>query len=184
MTSLADRHPAGVDSYSGIAKLLHWIIALSVLIMVPIGLIMGRIASGDVQNLLYHLHRSFGVLVLALMLVRLLYRVVNSAPPPEPTLTGLQRAVSHLVHLALYALIIAQGLIGWVATSAYGADIWVFGLFIMPNLVAKDQSLAEPLFAVHDVLGFVVAGLLAMHIGAALFHHFIRKDGVLRRMLP
>jgi cytochrome b561 len=133
---------------------------------------------------LYTVHRSLGVLVLFLMTIRLLYRLVHGAPPPEPTINAMQRIVSHLVHLALYGLIIAQALIGWVATSAYGAQISFFGLFTVPALVAKDESLSKPLFEVHEFLGFTIAGLLLMHIGAALFHHFIRKDGVLQRMLP
>ena len=137
-----------------------------------------------VQNVFYTVHRSLGVLVLFLMLVRLAYRAFNGAPAPEPTITPLQRVASHLVHLALYALLIAQGLIGWVATSAYGATISFFGLFTVPALVGKDEALSKPLFAVHEFIGFAIAGLLVMHIGAALDHHFVRHDGVLRRMLP
>jgi cytochrome b561 len=96
----------------------------------------------------------------------------------------MQRVASHLVHIALYVLVTAQALIGWIATSAYGAAISFFGLFTVPAIVGKDQSLATPLFTAHEVLGFGIAGLLFLHIGAALFHYFIRKDGVLQRMLP
>lgn len=182
MSSVADRNSEEAESYSGFAKLLHWSVAICILIMVPVGIAMGRIPSGDFQNTLYHVHRSFGVLVLALMLVRLAYRLINGAPAPEPTLTAAQRTVSHLVHLALYVLVIAQGFIGWIGTSAYGAAIWVFGLFIMPNLVSKDQTLAEPLLYIHDILGFVIAGLVVLHIGAALYHFIVRGDGVMQRM--
>jgi cytochrome b561 len=170
--------------YSGFARFLHWTIAACVLTIIPIGILMNRIPGGVVQNVFYTVHRSLGVLVLVLMLVRLLYRMFNGVPAPEPTLTAFQRVVSHLVHLALYALIIAQGLIGWVATSAYGAAISFFGLFTVPALVAKDPDLSKPLFTVHEVLGFTIAALLVMHIGAALYHHFVRHDGVLGRMLP
>jgi cytochrome b561 len=155
-----------------------------VLVAIPIGISMTYLGAGVLQNVFYTIHRSLGVLVLALMLVRLGYRMLNGAPPPEPTLEQLQRIVSHLVHLALYALIIAQALIGWIATSAYGAAISFFGLFTVPALVAKDQGLAEPLFAAHFFLGLTIAGLLVLHIGAALYHYFIRRDGVLQRMLP
>lgn len=185
MTSVAgDRGSVNVESYSGFAKFLHWVIAACVITMIPIGISMYYMGAGTLQNVFYTIHRSLGVLVLALMLVRLVYRLVRGAPPPEPTLEPFQRVVSHLVHLALYALIIAQALIGWVATSAYGAAISFFGLFTVPALVAKDQELAEPLFTFHNYIGFLIAGLLAMHIGAALYHYFIRKDGVLQRMLP
>lgn len=174
----------GVEGYSGIAKLLHWVVAACVLTMIPVGLIMNPVGPGTLQNVLYTVHRSLGVLVLFLMLIRLVYRLMHGAPAPEPTLNAMQRIVSHLVHMALYPLIIAQALIGWIATSAYGAQISFFGLFPVPALVAKDQSLSEPLFQVHMLLGFAIAALLVMHIGAALFHYFVRKDGVLQRMLP
>jgi cytochrome b561 len=185
MTSVTgERGPSSVQGYSGTAKFLHWTVAACVLTSIPIGISMNYLEQGTLQNVFYTIHRSLGVLVLALMLVRLVYRVVNGAPPPEPTLEPLQRVVSHLVHLALYALIIAQALIGWVATSAYGAAISFFGLFTVPALVAKDQELAEPLFAAHFFLGLTIAGLLVLHIGAALYHYFIRRDGVMQRMLP
>lgn len=172
------------EEYSGFAKLLHWVIAACVLFIIPAGIAMVYLPDGDLKNALYNLHRSFGALILALMLIRLAYRLVNGAPATEPTLTSMQRIVSHAVHLILYALLIAQPIIGWVATSAYGAAISVFGLFTLPALVGKDEALAKPLFAVHDLIGFAIAGLLVMHIGAALFHYFIRRDGVLQRMLP
>jgi cytochrome b561 len=186
MTSTMNRGVYAVpgEEYSGFAKLLHWVIAACVLFIIPAGITMGLLPDGNAKNALYVLHRSFGALVLALMLIRLTYRLVNGVPAPEPTLTSMQRIVSHVVHLTLYALLIAQPIIGWVATSAYGAQISVFGLFTLPALVGKDETLATPLFAVHQLIGLVIAGLLVMHIGAALYHYFIRRDGVLQRMLP
>lgn len=184
MTYTAEGGGSVVEQYSGFAKLLHWLVAICVIIMIPIGITMIRIGPGDLQNVFFTIHRSLGVLVLVLMVIRLLNRLIAGAPPPEPTLDAMQRAVSHVVHMALYALIIAQGLIGWVATSAYGAAISFFGLFDVPAIVSKDQSLADPLFAAHYWLGLVIAALVLMHIGAALFHGFIRRDGVLQRMLP
>jgi cytochrome b561 len=183
MSSVAGER-TGVQGYSGFARFMHWTVAACVLVMIPIGFLMNAVEAGALQNVLYTIHRSLGVSVLFLMLIRLGYRLIHGAPPPEPTINALQRVVSHLVHLALYALIIAQALIGWVATSAYGAAISFFGLFTVPPLVAKDQTLSEPLFQVHMLIAFTIIGLLAMHIGAALYHHFIRKDGVLQRMLP
>ena len=172
------------EEYSGFAKLLHWTVAVCVLFIIPAGITMDNLPDGDLKNALYTLHRSTGFLVLVLMVIRLTYRLVNGVPAPEPTLTSWQRIVSHVVHLSLYALLIAQPIIGWVATSAYGAQISVFGLFTLPAIVGKDEALSKPLFVVHGLIGFIVAGLLIMHIGAALYHHFIRRDGVLQRMLP
>jgi cytochrome b561 len=175
---------AGGEKYSGFAMLLHWVIAICILTMIPIGIVMGTLQPGNVQNGLYVTHRSFGVLVLALMLVRLVYRLAHGVPAPEPTLTAWQRVVSHITHLALYALVIAQALIGWAATSAYGASISVFSLFTLPAILAKDEAISKPLFAAHDLLGFTIAGLVALHVGAALYHFLIRGDGVMQRMVP
>jgi cytochrome b561 len=172
------------EEYSGFAKLLHWTIAVCVLFIIPAGIAMANLPDGNLKNALYTLHRSTGALVLVLMLIRLAYRLVNGVPAPEPTLNSFQRIVSHAVHLGLYGLLIAQPIIGWVATSAYGAQISVYGLFTLPALVGKDEALAKPLFLVHELIGFAIAGLLVMHIGAALYHYFIRRDGVLQRMLP
>jgi cytochrome b561 len=183
MTSVTG-HGAAAESYSGFAKFLHWVIAISVLVMIPVAVAMLNLEPGNLQNVLYTVHRSLGVLVLALMIVRIFYRFIHGAPAPEPTLDPFQRIASHLVHMALYVLVTAQALIGWIATSAYGAPISFFGLFTVPALVEKDQTLATPLFTAHLVLAFAIAGLLLLHIGAALYHYFIRKDGVLQRMLP
>ncbi len=177
-------YEGGRAEYSAFAKLMHWTIAFCVLAMIPMGFAMTRVPSGLLQNGLFTLHRSFGVLVAVLMLIRLGYRLFAGVPAPEPSLPGWQRIVSHLVHLGLYVLLIAQPIIGWVATSAYGAEISVFGAFTLPPIVAKDQELSKPLFAAHELIGYIIAGLVTMHISAALFHYFIRRDGVLQRMLP
>lgn len=184
MTYTAQSGTGLTEQYSGLAKLLHWLVAACVLIMIPAGLVMANIGPGDLQNVLYTIHRSLGVLVLALMIIRLLNRLIAGAPPPEPTLTAMQRAVSHVVHMALYVLLIAQALIGWVATSAFGATISFFGLFNVPNLVGKDDALSGTLFAAHLWIGLLIAALVLMHIAAALYHGIIRRDGVLQRMMP
>lgn len=184
MTYTAEGGGSVTEQYSGFSKLLHWLVAISVIVMIPIGIAMVRVGPGDLQNVFYTVHRSLGVLVLGLMIIRLLNRLIAGAPPPEPTLTAMQRAVSHVVHMSLYALLIAQALIGWVATSAFGAAISFFGLFRVPDLVSKDQALSGPLFTAHIWIGFLIAALVLMHIAAALYHGFIRRDGVLQRMLP
>lgn len=176
--------PAYGAEYSGFAKLLHWAVAICVLIMIPVGLIMGQLPQGDLQNTLYNLHKSTGVLVLALMVVRLANRLIAGAPPPEPTITRLQRIASHSVHGLLYVLLIVQPLLGWAANAYYGAATPIFGVFEFPAAATKDEALAERLFGIHDLIGLVLAALIIVHIGAALYHYFVRRDGVLQRMLP
>jgi cytochrome b561 len=171
-------------SYPSTSKLLHWLVAGSVLVMIPIGITMGRVAEGPLQNTLYTLHKSFGILILGLMIARLINRVIIGAPGPAPGLAPWQRVVSSVTHGLLYALLILQAFGGWLANSAYGAPTPFFGLFELPALRGKDQAFAEQLFSAHRVFGFVIAGLAAMHIAAALQHYFIVKDRVLQRMLP
>ena len=175
---------AAREGYSATAKLLHWIIAAAVLVMIPVGLIMSRIGPGDLQNMLYNLHRSTGATVLLLMVLRLAYRLAHGAPAPEPSLNAFQRIASVTVHRFLYLLLLVQPLVGWAATSAYGAPIVVFGAFRLPDFVAKNAALSKQLFAVHQAAGLTIAALVAVHIGAAFYHYLIRRDGVMRRMLP
>jgi cytochrome b561 len=170
--------------YPSSSKWLHWLVAASVLIMIPIGIAMGRVAEGPLQNALYTLHKSFGILILGLMIARLINRIVVGAPAPEPGLARWQRAVSSATHGLLYVLLVLQAIGGWLANSAYGAPTPFFGLFELPALRGKDQAFADQVFANHRIFGFVIAALAAMHIAAALQHYFINRDGVLQRMLP
>lgn len=170
--------------YPSSSKWLHWLVAGSVLVMIPIGIAMGRVAEGPLQNTLYNLHKSFGILILALMVARLINRIVAGAPAPEPGLARWQRAVSSATHGLLYVLLVLQAIGGWLANSAYGAPTPFFGLFNLPALRGKDQAFADQVFANHRIFGLVIAALAAMHIAAALQHYFIKRDGVLQRMLP
>jgi cytochrome b561 len=170
--------------YPGTSKLLHWAVAGSVLVMIPIGIAMGRVDQGPLQNTLYMLHKSFGILILGLMVARLINRIVAGAPAPAPGLARWQRAVSSATHGLLYVLLILQAIGGWLANSAYGAATPFFNLFNLPNLMAKNEAFAEQVFGNHRIIGFVIAGLAAMHIGAALQHYVIHRDRVMQRMLP
>ena len=170
--------------YPSTSKWLHWLVAGSVLVMIPIGITMGRVAQGPLQNTLYTLHKSFGILILALMVARLINRIVVGAPAPAPGLARWQRAVSSATHGLLYVLLILQAIGGWLANSAYGAPTPFFGLFELPNLMAKNQAFADQVFSGHRILGFVIAALAAMHIAAALQHYLFIKDRVMQRMLP
>jgi len=140
--------------------------------------------SGPVQNMLFDLHRSFGAVILLLALVRIPYRLVAGAPPPEPTLPRWQVGAAHAVHGLLYLFILVMPIVGWVGTSAFGASITVFWLFELPAIVGKNEALANTLLGWHATAGLVMAALVVVHIAAALYHRFVRHDGVLARMLP
>ncbi len=169
--------------YSTIAKSLHWIVALCVIAIVPIGIMMGRLPGTAFKNNLFEFHKSLGALILMLMTVRLIYRVVHGAPP-EPKIPAFYRFAGNVTHWALYALLIVTPMVAWIGYNAFGVRVPFFGLFELPALIGKNEPLSDTLFAVHRFLGITVGVLMVMHIGAGLFHYFIRKDGVLQRMLP
>lgn len=170
--------------YPASSKWLHWLVALCVLVTVPIGLLLPYTAPGPFQDGLFNFHKSLGILILVLMLLRLINRLMIGAPMPEPGLARWQRAASSAVHGLLYVLVTGQAIGGYVANSAFGAPTPFFGLFNIPPIVAQNIPLSERIFAVHAWLGIVIAVLVAIHIAAALMHYFIHRDGVLQRMLP
>jgi cytochrome b561 len=172
-----------VPAYSLVARALHWITAALVLTSIPIGIVMANIGAGPLQDSLYDLHRSIGAVIIPLILVRLGYRLTHPPLPLPDDIPPIQRFVAHATHWGLYALLILQPLVGWVATSAYRAPIVVFGLFQLPPIWPQDQPFSERLFVVHQLIGLAIACLVAAHIGAALYHHFVRKDRVLMRMI-
>jgi cytochrome b561 len=170
-------------AYTVTARVLHWLTAVGVLIMVPLGIVIANEWGGDRQEQLYAFHKSLGLAVLPLMLVRLVYRLMNPPLPLPADIPAIQQFVANTVHWTLYTLLIVQPLVGWIATSAYPAPLPFFGLFEAPKIWPKDTALAEQLFALHRWLGIAIGVVALMHIGAALQHHFLRKDRVLMRMI-
>jgi cytochrome b561 len=172
-----------VAAYSLTARTLHWSTAALVLTTIPLAVVMVNMAPGSLQDALYNLHRSIGAVIIPLVIVRLGYRIFHPPLPLPDDIPPFQLFAAHATHWALYALLIAQSFIGWIATSAYRALIIVFGLFELPPIWPQNQLFSERLFVVHQLLGLAIAGLAALHIAAALYHHFIRKDRVLMRMI-
>lgn len=174
-------------AYSGAQKLLHWVVALMVFVLIPVGFYMvrrGEMTNFDaVTNQLFTAHKTFGVLVLLLMLVRIAVRFSRGTPAPEPGLNRLQIIAAEAVHGLIYLALLAIPLLGWLGVSAYGAR-GILGGWELPALLAKNEKLAEIILKYHGYAAIGLVLLLGAHIGAALLHHFILKDGVVRRMLP
>jgi cytochrome b561 len=170
-------------AYSVTARVLHWVVAALVLFMVPVGIIIANEWGGPVQQPLYDLHKSVGVLLLPLVLARLLYRLTHPPMPLPADIPALQQFAAHATHWALYGLLIVQPVVGLIATSAYPAPLPMFGLFELPPVWPENRPLSERLFALHRWMGIAIAVVAAMHIGAALHHHFVRRDRILMRMV-
>ena len=175
---------AGLDpGYTLPARILHWLTAAIVLSMIPVGLVMANFDLGSKGDLLFDVHRSLGAIVLPIVLIRLVYRLTNPPPPLPADIIPVQQLAAHFTHWALYLLLIVQSFVGWVATSAYRAPIIVFWLFELPPIWPVDKAFSEKAFLLHRLTGFTLIVIIGMHVGAALFHHFIRKDRVMMRMI-
>lgn len=174
------------ETYSTGARHFHWWTVLLIAIQLPLGIYMvnygARTNFAPPTGQLYDSHKLIGMLILLFVLARLAYRIMNGAPGDEPTLEPWQRVVSHVTHWAIYALLLIVPLLGWLATSAYG-PFRPFGI-PLPSLLAENQDLATRIYRVHKAAAILLVVLVAMHVGAALFHYVIRKDGVLNRMWP
>ena len=176
---MSDATPA----YTVTARTLHWVTASLVLLNLPLGLVIANNWGGPLQDQLYNLHRSIGALIIPIILTRAIYRWSHPPLPLPDAIAPLQRLAAAGTHWALYALLLAQPLIGWIATSAYPAPIPVFGLFELPPLWGANRALSDRLFSLHAACGIAIAGIVVLHVAAACHHHFVRKDRVLLRML-
>jgi cytochrome b561 len=174
---------ATTPAYTAVARALHWLTAALILIIIPLGLVIYLDLGGKLADEIYDLHRSIGALIIPVVLARVVYRLFNVPAPLPDQISQLQRSVADATHWALYALIIVQPFIGWIATSAFRAPIPVFALFELPPIWAEQRDFSERMFAVHSVIGFIIALLVAAHITAALHHHFVCKDRILVRMI-
>ncbi len=180
--------------YGSVSIALHWLIALLVIINLVGGLYMGTLPRGDAsQALIVMLHKSTGLTILALSIIRLIWRLINPWQPLPLGMSPALRAAARTTHVLFYVLIIAIPLSGWamVSSSMRNAPIVWYGLFEWPKIgflaaLAPDQKKAwgHTFGETHELLAYVTIALLLLHVGAALYHQYIRRDEVLRRMLP
>lgn len=170
--------------YTTTAISLHWLIAIGIAGTFSLGLYMHELPLSPTKLQLYSWHKWAGVSLFALIVVRLLWRATHAAPPLPAQMPALQRLAANATHWALYALMIAVPLSGWLMSSAKGFQTVWFGVLPLPDLVAKDAALGDLLQDVHEALNLTMLGLVLLHAAAALKHHFIDRDDVLTRMLP
>ncbi len=176
--------PHTPSRYSSAQKWLHWSIALLILLMVAIGLLMTSLGDGVPKNTLYELHKSIGLTLLTLALIRIVVRLRRGVPPFEPGLPAWQRLAARASHAALYMLIVLVPLAGWIATSSCCAPVNLFWTLPLTLPAPKGEAFADAAFQVHFGLVFVLVLVAIIHVAAALQHHFGRRDRTLRRMLP
>jgi len=178
------------DDYTSGAKSLHWLIALLILFLLPLGWVMGDFTGADKAQA-FNLHKSLGITVLTLMTLRLAWRGFYGAPDLPSSMPGIERTAAKLGHLALYLLAFALPLTGWAMTSTSGRPSLLFGFADFPlipflaDLPADTKKSCHEIFeGAHGILAYTLAFLVAAHVGAALRHAILLKDGVFSRMLP
>lgn len=169
-------------SYGLPSKVLHWLMAVLIIGLFGMGVYMADLEMSPDKLKIYGLHKSFGILVLGLVIVRLIWRLSNPVPENEAGLSKLETGTATTVHYALYALAFLIPLSGWAMSSFAGFPVSVFGLFTLPHLAAPDKTMVQQVKDFHWYFALTVILLACAHAGAALYHHFIRKDNVLRRM--
>jgi cytochrome b561 len=178
--------------YDGVAIALHWLTALAIIGLIAMGLIMTDLPRGSaLQFKMFQLHKSVGVTVLALTLLRLAWRLAHRPPPLPDEMPAWEKLAAHAGHLGLYGLMFAMPLSGWAVVSASPLNIptVLYGVIPWPHLpilstLADKKPVAEALEDLHSAGAWILIALLVVHAGAALRHHFLMKDDVLRRMVP
>ena len=170
--------------WGAVSQLLHWLIVLLIVVQVTLGTWATDLPAGSKKLGLLARHKSVGITILMLVSLRLLWRWANPTPALPPTLKTWEQTVARVTHVLLYLLLFAQPLSGWMMSSARGFPVSWFGFFQLPDLVPKNKSLYEALLMTHSTLAWVLGAVVALHVAAALKHHFMLKDDVLRRMLP
>lgn len=172
------------ESWSAPAKFFHWLVAALIPVQVALGLAAVGWPLSPAKLDLFVWHKSAGMLILAVVALRLLWRLTHGAPGLPADTPGWERSAARAGHFLLYVLLIALPLSGWVIASASGIPFRVFWQVPLPEIAAADKATADAAAIIHFQLLLVFVALLAVHVGAALRHHYAKRNDVLRRMLP
>jgi cytochrome b561 len=171
-----------VESFGLVSRLFHWVVAVMVLGMLAGGLLLGFLPGGGFKSLIVGLHKSTGVVILALMALRIGWRYVN----PRPRDLGpneFENQLGRLLHIFLYVLVTLQPIFGILMSQAFGSPVRVFGLFTLPSVIGRSDAAGAVFSRMHTITAILIAAAVAVHIAAALKHHYIDRDRTLTRMI-
>jgi cytochrome b561 len=168
--------------YGWVTKSLHWIIAIGLWAMFFFGRYISNLELGPDNFHLIPRHKAFGIVILALITIRTLWRTTNPPPTALPA-KPLEHFLAKTIHAMLYILMLAVPLFGWIGASATGFSIPFFDLFDVPLIWGEDDKVADLFLMLHGYAAMAMMALAALHILAALHHHFIKRDETLRRMI-
>lgn len=180
------RHAKGLDRYNLVTITLHWLVALLIFGLIALGFAMTRRSIDPaLQFSLFQWHKSFGMLALLVSLIRLAHSLFGARPRPVAEMSALEHRAACAMHHLLLLLALAVPLAGWMIASVSTLEIptFAFDLFVIPHLpVAKSDAAEAWWTTAHAVLAYLVLAMVALHAGAALYHHYIRRDAVLIRI--
>ena len=172
------------DHYGIISQSLHWVIVVLVSIQFVVGSIAADLPLGMQRLILLSRHKSIGMTIFILMILRLLWRLANTVPQLPVIMPGNEQRLAHLTHWLFYILLLCIPVAGWINSSASNLTVSWFGIFNWPDLVDADKHIATIAKGTHKILVWTLLAIISVHTIAALRHHFILKDNVLTRMLP
>lgn len=172
----------GPAKFGLVSRLLHWLMAAGVLVMLALGSTLVRMEPGLANLWLYGLHKTIGILLLALVILRLIWHRISPPPPPIGALAAWEVRAARLAHGALYLLLVIIPLSGWSASSATGIDVMFLDRWTLPPLAPVSETWENAGFALHGIATKVLMALLVLHVAAALWRAFA-GDGTLRRMI-
>ncbi len=168
-------------SYTRTAVLLHWLMALLLVVTFAIGVysttLTGPARLGQIFN-----HKALATVFMVLLLLRLVWRFINKPPAYPDSMPPMMRTAAHAGHWLLYVLMIIVPLNGWLASSAFGYPVMLAGVIQLPMLLAKDPELGKTLIGLHQPLAYLLAAVISAHVIAAMWHHYAAKDGITKRM--
>ena len=167
-----------------VSQFLHWLIVVLLVVQVTLASMADDLPLGMKKLALLARHKSVGITILGLAILRLLWRWMNPTPELPDTLKPYERVLATITHAGLYIVLFAMPITGWLMSSARGFPVSWFNLFQLPDLVPKNKAVFDAMLATHSALQWVLYTIVALHVLAALKHHFMLKDNVLRRMLP
>jgi cytochrome b561 len=169
--------------WGSVTQAIHWLMAVAIIGNGILGLIMDEMPRGMTKLNTFAIHKSIGLTVLALLILRVSWRFFERKPRDEP-MPRWQRLAAHATHAVLYLLMLAIPLSGWIYNSAHGYPLQWFKWFNLPALVEKNQALSDIAGETHEILFWVIVVVLVAHVGGALVHHWFERDNTLLRMLP
>ncbi len=168
--------------YNFVSRVLHWLLAALIILELILGL-CNSLVGAEFKNQLVQLHKSLGILILLLVAARLGWRLLNKPPQMPAAMPKMLKLAAHASHWLLYGLMFAMPLSGWFMTSASGRELRFADQFTLPALINKDRHLGIILRQMHELMAYALIALVIAHICAAIYHHYLNKDEVLRSMI-